>query len=59
MDWKIQGFKPLNAEETRRFGVALIREMHQFMARQSEDDELARQCRLRAFTMIERAHKTQ
>jgi hypothetical protein len=57
--WKMQGFKPLTAEEMRRAGVGLIREMHQFVARQSEEDELARQCRLLAFTIIERAHKTQ
>ena len=56
--WRIQGYKPVNAEEKRRAGVALIRELHQFLARRIEDDEVARQCRRRAFALIEQARET-
>jgi hypothetical protein len=56
--WKMQGFKPLNAEEARKSGVALVSEMHKFLARGMEDDEVSRQCRQRAFALIEQARET-
>jgi hypothetical protein len=55
---KLQGFKPLNAEERKRKGLSLIRELHQFIAAKSEDDELARACRTRAFATIEKIQTT-
>jgi len=56
--WRIQGYKPVDAEEKRRAGLALIREMHQFLARRMENDEFARQSRQRAFALIEQARET-
>ena len=55
---KLQGFKPLNAEERKRKGLSLIRELHQFIGTKSEDDDLARACRTRAFATIEKTQTT-
>jgi hypothetical protein len=55
---KVQGFKPLDAEERKRKGLSLIRELHQFIAAKSEDDELARAGRTRAFATIEKIQTT-
>jgi len=53
---KLQGFKPLNAEDGKRKGLSLIRVLHQFIGTDSGDDELARACRTRAFATIEKIH---
>jgi hypothetical protein len=53
---KLQGFKALNAEESKRKGLSLIRELHQFFGTKFENDELARACRTRAFAAIEKIH---
>ena len=53
---KLQGFKPLNAEERKKKGLSLIRELHQFIGTRPENDELARACRTRAFATIEKIH---
>lgn len=53
---KIQGFRALNAEERKKKGLSLIRELHHFLGTRSEDDELARACRTRAFAAIEKLH---
>ena len=55
---KLQGFKPLNAEERKRRDLSLIRELHQFVSTKSEDDELARACRTRGFATIEKIQTT-
>lgn len=55
---KLQGFKALNSEDLRRKGLRLIRELHQFVGTDTEDDELARACRVRAFAAIEKTQKT-
>ena len=52
--WRLQGFKPLDQEQGRRKGIMLIRELHQFIATEAENDELARGCRFKAFALIEK-----
>jgi hypothetical protein len=53
---KIQGFRAVNAEERKKKGLSLIRELHHFLGTRSEDDGLARACRTRAFAAIEMLH---
>jgi hypothetical protein len=55
---KLQGFKALNSGDLKKKGMQLIRELHQFMGSQAEDDELTRTCKLRAFAAIEKTQKT-
>ena len=53
---KLQGFKAFNSEESKRKGLSLVRELHQFLGTKFESDELARACRTRAFAAIEKIH---